>query len=124
MKRILTLIAATFISLTAFAQAQIKFDKVSHNFGTFPETEVQTVTFSFTNVGDRPLIIQQVFTSCGCTAADYTKTEVKPGEKGIVKATYNGKGQVTGTVRKVVTVRTNASNSIVRLYIEGNMVKK
>lgn len=124
MKKLLTLIAVTLISLAASAQAEIKFDKTTHNFGTFAETQPQTVTFSFTNTGDKPLIVQQVFTSCGCTVAEYTKTEVKPGEKGTVTATYNGKGQTLGTVRKVVTVRSNASNSIVRLYIEGNMVKK
>ncbi|MBR4553199.1 MAG: DUF1573 domain-containing protein [Bacteroidaceae bacterium] len=124
MKKIFSLLFVLMLTLTASAQAEIKFDKTSHNFGTFAETTPQTVTFTFTNTGDKPLIIQQVFTSCGCTAYDYTKTEIKPGEKGIVTATYNGKGQATGSVKKVITVRSNASNSIVRLYIEGNMVKK
>ncbi len=124
MKKILTLIAVVMFSLVAAAQAEIKFDKTSHNFGTFSEAQPQTVTFTFTNTGDKPLIVQQVFTSCGCTVAEYTKTEVKPGEKGSVTATYNGKGQTLGHIKKMITVRTNASNSIVRLYIEGNMVKK
>ncbi|MBR1838717.1 MAG: DUF1573 domain-containing protein [Bacteroidaceae bacterium] len=124
MKRLLILLFVAMSSLAVSAQAVIKFDKTSHNFGTFPETEVQTVTFTFTNTGDRPLIIQQVFTSCGCTAYEYTKAEIKPGEKGTVTATFNGRGQATGTIKKIITVRSNASNSIVRLYIEGNMVKK
>lgn len=124
MKKLLLLLSIVFVSATASAQAVIKFDKTSHNFGTFAETQVQTAEFTFTNAGDKPLIIQQVFTSCGCTVADYTKTEIKPGEKGTVKASFNGKGQLIGSVRKIITVRSNASNNIVRLYIEGNMVKK
>lgn len=124
MKKLLTLAAVALFSLAASAQAVIKFDKTTHNFGTFPEAQVQKVDFTFTNTGDKTLIIQQVFTSCGCTASEYTKTEIKPGEKGTVTVTFNGKGQATGSVKKVITVRSNASNSIVRLYIEGNMVKK
>ena len=40
--------------VTAFAQkpAEIKFDKLTHNFGTFSEKEpVVTCTFTYTNVG-------------------------------------------------------------------------
>ena len=54
----------------AFAQAQkqaeIKFDKVVHNFGTFTDKEpVQECTFTFTNVGEAPLVINQAVASCG-----------------------------------------------------------
>ena len=58
----------------AFAQAQIKFDKVTYNFGTFSESQpVQKCTFTFTNVGDKPLVINQALASCGCTVPSYTK---------------------------------------------------
>lgn len=124
MKKLLIFFAAALFSVAASAQAVIKFEKTTHNFGTFSADEVQKVEFTFTNTGDKPLIIQQVFTSCGCTVADYTKTEIQPGGKGTVTATFNGKGLTNGNVHKVITVRSNASNSIVRLYIEGNMVKK
>ena len=42
----------------AYAQggADIKFDKTTHNFGTFSENNpVVSCTFTFTNVGDAPL---------------------------------------------------------------------
>ena len=53
MKKIL-MIAAIMIGTfsVAFAQkpAEIKFEKLSHNFGTFTEAEsIQKCTFSFTN---------------------------------------------------------------------------
>ena len=38
--------------------ADIKFDKTTHNFGTFSENNpVVSCTFTFTNVGDAPLVI-------------------------------------------------------------------
>ena len=106
------------------AQAIIKFDKTTHNFGTFPEEKPVSTTFSFTNTGDEPLVIQQAMSTCGCTVADYTKEPIKPGAKGQIKVTYNGKGKPEGHFKKVVTVRTNASNALTRIYIEGKMTVK
>ncbi len=34
---------------------------------------------------------------------------------------YNGKGKSAGEFKKVITVRSNASNELVRLYIMGDM---
>ena len=122
MKRnLLSLLLFAVASFGASAQAIIQFEKNSHNFGTFQEKDVQTAVFTFTNSGDKPLIIQQAMSSCGCTVASYTKTPVAPGAKGEVKVTYNGKGKPAGQFQKVVTVRTNASNALVRIYIRGEM---
>ena len=44
--------------MVASAQAEIKFDKTTHNFGKFSESSpVVTCTFTFTNTGDKPLLI-------------------------------------------------------------------
>ncbi len=106
----------------ANAQAKIKFDKLSHDFGTFVESKnVQQCTFTFTNVGDKPLVINQAVASCGCTVPKYTKTPVKPGEKGTISVTYNGRGRFPGHFKKTITVRTNGVPEMTRLYIEGIM---
>lgn len=107
---------------TAQEQAQIKFDKVSHDFGTFSENDaVQQYTFNFTNAGNAPLVINQAVASCGCTVPSYTKKPVAPGQKGQLKVTYNGKGKFPGHFKKMITVRTNGVPEMVRLYVEGNM---
>ena len=125
-KRILFLLA-TFIflgSLTVSAQAILKFEKISHNFGKFAEEKPVTYTFVFTNTGDEPLVIHQAMSSCGCTIANYTKTPVEPGKKGEVNVTYNGKGKYPGHFKKAITIRSNASNKLVRLYVEGDMIEQ
>jgi len=104
--------------------AQIKFDKTTHNFGTFSEKNPKvTCTFSFTNVGDQMLVINQAIASCGCTVPEYTKEPVKPGEKGEIKVTYNGEGKFPGHFKKSITVRTNGAVEMTRLYIEGDMTE-
>lgn len=105
--------------------AQIQFDKTVHNFGTFSEkSPVVTCTFSYTNVGEEPLVVNQAIASCGCTVPEYTKTPVKPGEKGEIKVTYNGAGKFPGHFKKSITVRASGAVEMTRLYIEGDMTEE
>ncbi len=111
-------------SLVAMAQAEIKFENTSHNFGSFPESSsVQKCTFKFKNTGDQPLVINQAVASCGCTVPAYTKTPIKPGETGEIAVTYNGAGKFPGHFKKTITIRSNAKTEMVRLYIEGDMTE-
>ncbi|MBR3010164.1 MAG: DUF1573 domain-containing protein [Prevotella sp.] len=126
MKKML-MMAVLLFACVSFAsaqdnQAQIKFDKVSHDFGTFSESNpVQECVFTFTNVGQAPLIINQAVASCGCTVPSYTKEPIAPGKTGAIKVTYNGKGKFPGHFKKSITVRTNGKPEMSRLYVEGTM---
>ncbi|MBR1733649.1 MAG: DUF1573 domain-containing protein [Alloprevotella sp.] len=123
MKKILLLAAMAFTAFAqdAMAQAVIKFDKTTINVGSFTEDKPQTCTFEFTNTGDKPLVIQQAFSSCGCTVPKYTEEPIAPGQKGKITVTYNGKGKAPGSFKKPITVRSNAKNSMARIFIEGTM---
>lgn len=125
MKRLIfsMLMMVTMVA-TASAQAEIKFDKLTHNFGTFSEsTPVQKFTFTFTNVGNKPLVINQAIASCGCTVPKYTKTPIAPGQKGQIDITYNGRGMFPGHFKKSITIRSNGNVEMTRLYIEGVMTE-
>ena len=119
---VLLVICASFI--TARTTAEIKFDKTTHNFGTFSENApAQKCVFTFTNVGDAPLIIHQAVASCGCTVPSYTKKPIAPGATGTINVTYNGKGKSLGHFKKTITIRTNGKTEMTRLYIEGDMTE-
>ena len=128
MKKITILFTLVMLfALTATAQktAQIKFDKTSHNFGTFStKNPVQKCTFTFKNVGTAPLVIHHAISSCGCTVPAYTKTPIAPGASGKVDVTFNGTGRFDKHIKKVITVYTNGSPETVRLTIEGDMVEE
>ena len=113
-----------FVTMMAQKPAEIKFDKTTHNFGTFSENNPKvTCTFSYTNVGEQPLVINLAIASCGCTVPEYTKTPVQPGERGEIKVTYNGAGKFAGHFKKSITIRTNGAVEMTRLYIEGDMTE-
>ena len=134
MKKTILMTLLLACSLTMMAQkaeqkptlkpAQIKFEKTVHNFGTFSEKNpVQSVVFTFTNVGEQPLIVNQATAACGCTVPEFTSTPVQPGEQGQIKVTYNGEGLFPGHFKKSVTVRTNGVVEMTRIYIEGDMTE-
>ncbi len=100
-------------------QAEITFDKETHEFGIIPQNVPATYTFTFKNTGKEPLIITNAAASCGCTTPEWTKEPIMPGKKGFVKATYNAAS--IGVFNKAVTVMSNAKKSQVTLYIKGDV---
>lgn len=112
------------LCMQASAQAEIKFDKTLHDFGEFSEaTPTQTCVFTYTNTGNEPLIINQAVASCGCTVPTYTKEPILPGMTGKIEVTYNGKGKFPGRFKKVITIRTNAKQELIRLFVAGDMTE-
>ncbi len=124
---ILSLLLSCIFGISLKAQepkAEIKFEKTVHDFGKFTENNsVMTCSFLFTNTGKAPLIITQCVASCGCTIPMYSNKPIAPGKTGIIKVTYNGKGRLPGQFKKIITVMTNASNKLTRLYIQGEMLE-
>lgn len=116
------MLVCAFTYANAQKQADIKFDKTTMDLGKFPESNpVQKCTFTFTNTGNAPLIINQAIASCGCTVPEYTKEPVAPGKTGTINVTYNGKGKFPGFFKKTITIRTNGKTEMTRLYISGEM---
>lgn len=119
------LFIAAMLTLTicnASGQAEIKFEKLTYDIGKFSESNpIQKCVFTFTNIGNAPLVINQAMATCGCTVPSYTKKPIAPGEKGTINVTYNGKGKYPGHFKKTITVRTNGKTEMTRLYIEGTM---
>jgi hypothetical protein len=122
-----TLLLVVFISYGIFAQTvepTISFDKDTHDFGSIKEEDGKVkYDFQFTNTGGKPLIINQVRASCGCTSPDWTKEPVLPGKKGFVSATYDPLNR-PGPFNKSLTVVSNATNSDIVLYIKGEVTAK
>lgn len=97
----------------------IAFDKTEYDFGKILQGEVVSYTFHFTNTGNVPLIITGIDKSCGCTASDYPRDPIAPGQGGGIKITYDSKGHF-GFQTKTVTVNSNAmpAQTVLRIKAE------
>lgn len=126
MKKLILLVALTLgIGFAVNAQtkpAEFKFDTETHDFGKVVLNKPVVYTFNFTNVGDAPLIITKVETTCGCTVGEYTQTPVKKGEKGFVKVTLTPAGSPL-PFNKAVTLTSNARTTTKVLYVKGESIE-
>ena len=125
MKKIILLLAVVvgFTAMTAMQtdnKAEFKFESETHDFGKIPQGKPVTVDFTFTNVGQEPLIISSVEPTCGCTVAKFTNTPVKKGENGTITLTFNA--AVASPFTKAVTVKSNAKTPVKVLYIKGEVI--
>ena len=105
--------------VTNQAPSELKWESDVHDFGTLNQGKPATYEFTFTNTTKETVMITNVRPSCGCTAANYTKTAIKPGEKGMVAATYNAAS--AGAFTKSITVTTSDSNLPKSLTIKGKV---
>lgn len=99
--------------------ALIQFAETENNFGKLIYKQEAEYIFEFTNPGKTPLVISEVETSCGCTAANWTKQPVKPGKSGQVTVKYHA--AFPGVFQKTVTVHYNGKDSPVQLSIKGQV---
>lgn len=106
------------------SKAKIKFEKTTYDFGYIKEDGGPvTREFIFENEGSEPLIINSARAECGCTKPVYPKDAIAPGEKGVIKVTYNPAGR-PGGFTKIVTVRCNGTPGKINLKIRGTVVPK
>jgi len=90
------------------------------DFGTFDKSETKETTIDVKNTGDNPLVIMDISTTCGCTAATYDKRPAKPGETLRVGIKMTPKD--TGFFDEVVTIKYNSiNNEPVKIRIKGNV---
>jgi len=125
MKKILILLAAVIIivvfkSMQIDNKAEFKFDKESHDFGQIPQGTPVSAQFTFTNVGDEPLIISSIESSCDCIITKFTRGPILTGEKGIVTITYDATMAQAGFT-KAVRVKSNARTPLKVLYVKGEV---
>jgi hypothetical protein len=78
--------------------------------------EVVRTRFEFKNASKSAVHILGVTTSCGCTEATPTSSEIGPGERGALDVLFTI-GKRTGLQEKEITVLTDDSNVPTRLKL-------
>jgi hypothetical protein len=91
----------------------------AYNFGTALSGPPINHVFLIKNVGNGPLEIRKVTSSCGCTAAKPSKTILAPGEVSTIAASVDTHFE-QGHSLSVVTLTTNdPANPSLQLKLEG-----
>lgn len=123
MKKLIAIAIFIFAGVTV-AQAQktakMEFKSETIDYGEIKKGSDGIRIFEFKNIGDAPLVIEDVKSSCGCTVPKKPEEPILPGKTGQIEVKYDTKR--VGPIRKTVTVYSNADESVKSLKIKGTVV--
>jgi len=99
---------------------KIEFEFLEINYGQISKGDNGVRIFKFTNIGSDPLIINKVYSSCGCTIPKKPSSPIGPGQDDEIQVKYDTNR--VGPIKKTITVLSNAINSpTISLKITGNV---
>lgn len=124
MKQLISLIILLMCTSTAAAQENLSFTPDEWDFGTILETDGRVShTFTGENRGDRPLVILDVVTTCGCTVPEFSRKPITPGGKTQITVTFDPTNR-PGTFTKELGVYSTDRRKIATLTIRGNVTPR
>ena len=99
----------------------MEFKVTEHHFGKIIQGEIVTYAFKFTNTGNGDLVIAGIDASCGCTASEYPRDPVRPGEESAVKVRFDSGGK-KGFQNKTLTIAANTQPSQIVLTVKAEVI--
>ncbi len=118
MRHILLIICLLAANTAIFAEG-LEFSSTNWDLGTIAEDGGNiTHSFEFRNTTDKPVVIHNVRTSCGCTSTDYSRRPIGAGEGSVIGIVFNPKYQA-GTISKNVYIYSTASQEPLILTLSG-----
>lgn len=117
---ILILLVAGFSTVHAQNIAKFEFKSELIDYGDIEKGSDGIKVFQFKNVGSEPLIIENVYSSCGCTVPTWTKTAIAPGKSGEIQVKYDTNR--VGPIRRTITIYSNADEPTKAVKIKGRVL--
>lgn len=99
------------------ATTTVGLDREVVELGTFAWDEVKTDSLFITNTGDRPFVIRDVVTNCGCLQARFDKRPARPGERTKLILTY--RADHPEVVEKMLHIYGNVEGEKIDVRITG-----
>jgi hypothetical protein len=133
MKSFVLAVAALLVTTGIFAQNQttpaatvkkadsfVKFKDVTHDFGKIKQNSPVTYNFVFTNVTDKPVVIESATASCGCTTPVKPEAPVAKGKEDKITAGFNA--AAAGPFNKTIYVKVAGVDQPMELKITGEVL--
>ena len=93
-------------------------DNVNQSLPKVKEGEIVEVTFRFKNTGTKPLVVENVSASCGCTVPEKPEEPVMPGKEGLIKAKFDSHGRVGPNSKTLTVVANTNSEKLLNFSVE------
>lgn len=104
------------------ALTMIDFEETSHDFGKIHQGDTVRHVFRFKNIGDHPLLIENVKPSCTCTVLDFPQEAISPGGTGEIKAHIDTSDK-SGRHTKYFAVIYNGNPHVERVELKFEIIE-
>jgi hypothetical protein len=102
------------------AENVVKFKDNVHDFGKIKQGVPVTYNFAFSNISDKPVVIESATASCGCTTPVKPETPVAKGKDDKITAGFNA--AAAGVFSKTIYVKVSGVDQPLELKITGEVL--
>jgi len=120
----IALIVLILLANAAAVRAQLVFEPASHDFGSVPESGgTVSHTFAGVNRSERPLVILDVVSSCGCTVPEFSRRPILPGDSTRITVTFDPMNR-PGSFSKELGIYSTDRVKVATLAIRGEVAPR
>lgn len=117
-------ILCVLCATAASAQESLTFDPAVWDFGSIEEADGPVShTFTGRNVSDRPLVILDVTTTCGCTVPRFSRQPVLPNAETQITVSYDPANR-PGAFERTLWIYSSERKRIATLTVRGHVVPR
>ncbi|MCH5238638.1 MAG: DUF1573 domain-containing protein [Muribaculaceae bacterium] len=104
------------------AKTKVEWLNTEYDFGLIQESNGPVEgLFRFVNKGGKPVYIREVKPSCGCTSVNFTQGQIKKGDVGEIRVTFDAENR-PGKFDKGIHVFLKDEAMPINLRIEGTVI--
>lgn len=122
MKKLLFILGLLATTLSVWAQPKMSLTTVHKEIGQIQWKHPETIEFVVHNTGDSPMMINQVYASCGCTEVDWPHEAIMAGDSAVVKAIFDA--ELLGHFDKEIAIYSNATPTRLYAHFSGIVVEQ
>ena len=115
-----TLFAQTPTATTKKADELVKFKETTYDFGKIKQSVPVTHEFIFSNIADKPVVIETATASCGCTTPVWPQAPVAKGKNDKITAGFNA--AAPGPFSKTISVKVAGIDMPLEIKITGEVL--
>ncbi len=114
------LFSTSVFSQAAKADDLVDFKEKVYDFGKIKQGVPVNHEFMFTNVSDKPVVIENATASCGCTTPTWPQAPIAKGKTDKVKAGFNA--AAPGAFTKQITIKVAGAQQPTVITIKGEVL--
>ena len=111
------ILAATAMAQTEAAADVLQFRKTTYDFGKVPQGKPVYHYFEIVNTGSKPVKLDNVHASCGCTTPEWSREAIAPGATARIKVGFNAAAEGAFDKPVIITYGTHTKT----LKIQGDV---